>query len=76
MASKSGNRCRNAARRKVSYALMAKFSELLICGRCFSQNVRKPVRQVMSVHHRPLPLCHECSHEVRADKRAKILRFN
>jgi hypothetical protein len=75
MSSKAKNPCRNAAHRKVSYALMSRFSELLICARCFRQNVRKPVRQLMSVHHRPLALCHDCSHEVRAEYRARVLRF-
>ncbi len=61
---------------RVSYALMGRFSELLICGRCFSHNVRKPVRQLMSSHHRPLGLCHECSREVLADHKARILKLN
>lgn len=62
--------------KRVSYALMERFSEQLICGRCFRQNVRKPVRQVLSSHHRPLPLCRDCSNEVFADHRARVLKFN
>ncbi len=63
-------------RNKVSYALMARFTELLLCSRCFSQQVRQPVRQLMSSHHRPLALCHECSREVLAQHKARVLRFN
>jgi hypothetical protein len=63
-------------RSKVSYALMARFTELLICSRCFSQRVQRPVRQLISSHHRPLALCHECSREVLAQHKARVLKFN
>ena len=61
---------------RISYALMARFSESLICGRCFRRNVRKPVRQVFSSRHKPLPICHDCSSELFADQKASVLRFN
>lgn len=64
------------SRKKVSYELLERFSELLICGRCFRKHVRKPVRQLMSSHHRPVALCHDCSNEVLADRNARILRMN
>ena len=63
-------------RRKVSYTLLEHFSDLLICGRCFSQQVRKPVRQLLSSHHKPLALCHDCSREVLAEHRARVISFN
>ena len=63
-------------RNKVSYALMTRFTELLICSRCFSQRVQRPVRQLMSSHHRPLTMCHECSREVLAQHKARVLKFN
>jgi len=61
---------------RVSYALMARFSELLICGRCFSRNVRTPVRQLLSCHHKPMALCHACSTELHAGHQARILNLN
>ena len=67
---------RPARRSKVSYELLEHFSELLICGRCYRNNVRKPVRQLLSPYHRPLALCHDCSHELLADKKARILKLN
>jgi hypothetical protein len=63
-------------RSKVSYALLERFSDLLICGRCFSHKVCKPVRQVFSSHHRPLALCHECSRAIRSEHRAQVVRLN
>jgi hypothetical protein len=76
MSIKAKSAGRHAANQKVSYALLAGFSDLLICSRCLKQNIRKPVRQLMSVHHRPLALCHECSHEVHNDHQAAVLKFN
>lgn len=67
---------RPVQRSTVSYELLEHFSELLICGRCFRNNVRKPVRQLISQHHRPLALCHECSYELLADHKARVLKLN
>jgi hypothetical protein len=64
------------ATNKVSYALMGRFTELLICSRCFSHEVRRPVRQVMSSHHQPLALCHACGRKVLAQHKARVLKFN
>jgi hypothetical protein len=64
------------AAEKVSFALMGRFTELLICSRCFSHKVRRPVRQVMSSRHQPLALCHNCSRKVMAQHKARILKFN
>jgi hypothetical protein len=65
-----------SAASKISYALMGCFTELLICSRCFSHKVRRPVRQVMSNHHQPLSMCHACSRTVLADHKARVLKFN
>jgi hypothetical protein len=61
---------------RVSYELLARFSELLICGRCFSRNVLKPVPQVLSSRHKPLAICHECSRKLQADHQARVLQLN
>ena len=66
MASKTGSA------RKVDYSFLHRFTELLICSRCFSKRVRQPVRQLLSDRHRPLTLCHECCREARADYRAPV----
>jgi hypothetical protein len=76
MARKVNKPGRPARRRNVSYALLERFSELLICARCFRNNHRNPVRQILSRHHRPLPLCHKCSHEVLGDRNAEVLHLN
>jgi hypothetical protein len=75
MANRINNPCK-PRRRTVSYALMQRFSELLICGRCFSHQVRKPVRQLFSSHHKPLALCHDCSRKLRAEHKAQVVRLN
>jgi hypothetical protein len=76
MARKLNRPGRSVRRRNVSYALMARFSELLICARCFRNNRRNPIRQILSQHHRPLPLCHACSRELLADRNAEVLHLN
>jgi hypothetical protein len=59
--------------RKVDYSLLERFTELLICSRCFRKHMRQPVRQLVSGRHRPLALCHECASKAHADHRAPVL---
>ncbi len=61
---------------KVSYELLGYFTELLICSRCFSHKVQRPIRQLISSHHQPLALCHACSRKVLAQHKARVLKFN
>jgi len=63
------------ARAEVDYSLLERFTELLICARCFRKHVRQPVRQLVSGRHRPLALCHVCASRAAADERAPVLRF-
>jgi len=58
---------------KVDYSLLERFTELLICSRCFRKHQRQPVRQLVSGRHRPLALCQECAGKEHADHRAPVL---
>jgi hypothetical protein len=60
---------------KVDYSLLERFTDLLICSRCFKRKVHHPVRQLLSSHHRPLPLCHECAGTDTEMKRAPVVRI-
>jgi len=64
-----------SSKKKVDYSLLERFTELLICSRCFKQKVRQPVRQLVSGRHRPLALCHDCAREEFADHRAPVVRI-
>lgn len=60
---------------KVDYSLLERFTELLICARCFRKHIRQPVRQLVSGRHRPLALCHECATKAAADEAAPVVRM-
>ncbi|MDP7041564.1 MAG: hypothetical protein QGF91_02825 [Gammaproteobacteria bacterium] len=61
---------------KVSYKLLDRFTDLLICSRCFRRHVRQPVRQLLSTRHRPLALCNECSCKASAEHEARVTRLD
>ncbi len=61
-----------AKARKVDYSLLHRFTELIICSRCFKKQIRQPVRQLLSGRHRPLAMCHECASKARPDYRASV----
>lgn len=69
MASKS------AVGKKIDYSILARFTELLICSRCFQNKVRRPVRQLVSGRHRPLALCHDCTREHNSGYKAPVVRM-
>jgi len=58
---------------KVNYSLLDRFTELLICSRCFKRHVRQPVRQLLSTRHRPLALCNECSCKASVEHEARVV---
>lgn len=60
---------------KVSYTLLQRVSNLLICSRCFRRNVHQPLVQVFSRHHRPLPLCPACSGRLSSGHTARVISF-
>lgn len=60
----------------VTYRLLERVTNLLICSRCFRRNVRRPVKMVLSRQHKPMPVCAECSGESRASGPAKVLQLD
>lgn len=60
---------------KVDYSMLDRFTELLICSRCFSKHVHQPIRQLVSTRHRPLALCQACASKQRVTARAQVLRL-
>lgn len=63
----------NARDDKVSYRLMERITDLLICSRCFRRNVRKPVTTLLSTRQRPMPVCAECSGKIKPGHSAKVV---
>lgn len=45
---------------KIDLRLLSHITNLLMCSRCLRAGVRMRVRQLVSAHHRPQPLCREC----------------
>ena len=60
----------------VSYKLMDRVTDLLICSRCFRRNVRKQIRAKLSKHQRPMPVCDECSGRLKPGHVAKVVSFD
>lgn len=60
---------------KVDYSMLDRFTELLICSRCYSKHVHQPIRQLVSNRHRPLALCQECASKQMVNARAPVLRI-
>ncbi len=60
---------------KVSYALMDRVTELLICSRCFRRSVRKSVRTLISTRRPPMPVCDECSGRIKPGHTAKVIKI-
>ncbi len=58
---------------KISYTLMERVTDLLICSRCFRRNVRMPVRMLLSNRRRPMPVCDECSGRIKPGHKAKVV---
>jgi hypothetical protein len=50
---------------QVDFALLRRFSALLLCSGCLKQGRRTPVAQVISHRHRPRSLCPECQRHAR-----------
>ena len=75
MATQRKPAARKKAQCKVDYSMLDRFTELLICSRCFGKHVRQPIRQLVSNRHRPLALCQDCASKAMADVRAPVLRI-
>jgi len=58
---------------KVSYKLMERVTDLLICSRCFRRNVRKPITAMLSPGQKPVPICAECSGRLKPGHIAKVV---
>ena len=65
------------ARRKtrdcVSYSLMDRIADFLICSRCFRARKRQPISRPLSQRHAPVALCRKCSAERNADHQADLI---
>jgi DNA-directed RNA polymerase subunit RPC12/RpoP len=66
---------RKKAKCKVDYSMLDRFTELLICSRCYGKHVHQPIRQLVSTRHRPLALCQECASKQMLNVRAPVLRI-
>jgi superfamily II helicase len=75
MATHGKIKSRKKAKCTVDYSMLDRFTELLICSRCFSKHIRQPIRQLVSTRHRPLALCQECASEQMVSGRAPVLRI-
>ena len=75
MATRTEEKAKANAKAKVDYSFLERFTELLICSRCFQKKLRQPIRQLVSRHHRPLVLCHDCAREEYAEHRAPVFRL-
>lgn len=60
----------------VSYKLLDRVTDLLICSRCFRRNVRKPIRAKLIKSQRPMPVCDECSGRLKPGHVAKVVSFD
>ena len=60
---------------KVSYKLMERVTDLLICSRCFRRNVRRKITLYLSSQKRPMPMCDECSGRIKPGHTAQIVRL-
>jgi hypothetical protein len=63
-------------RENISYELMNRVTDLLICSRCFRRNVCKSIKTLLSHQHRPTPICAECSGEIKPGHVAKVINFS
>ena len=45
---------------KVDYGLLRRWSNQILCSRCFKRGQRTPVAQIISARHRLLSLCGSC----------------
>lgn len=61
---------------KVSYRLLDRFTDLLICSRCFRRHVRQPVRQLLSTRHRPIALCNDCACKASVEHEARVIQLD
>jgi len=75
MATHGKIKARHKAKCTVDYSMLDRFTELLICSRCFSKHIRQPVRQLVSNRHRPLALCQECASRQMINGPAQVLRI-
>ena len=57
----------------VSYSLMDRIADFLICSRCFRSKRRQPIRRPLSQRHRPLALCRKCSAELNGEHQADLI---
>jgi hypothetical protein len=58
-------------RSKIDFSLMERFTDRLLCGRCYRKGRRTPVPQLVSHRHGLLTLCAECRAET--DSRGRRL---
>lgn len=75
MATHGKIKARNKAKCTIDYSMLDRFTELLICSRCFCKHIRQPVRQLVSNRHRPLALCQECASKQMVNGPAQVLRM-
>lgn len=57
----------------VSYSLMERLADFLICSRCFRQNRHQPIRRPLSQYHQPVALCRKCSAELNGAHQADLV---
>jgi hypothetical protein len=50
----------------VTYGLLRRFSDQLLCSRCLRRGVKSRVAQIISERHRPQSLCAACREESRS----------
>jgi ribosomal protein L40E len=58
---------------RVSYGLLDRIADFLICSRCFRNNRVQPIRRPLSQRHQPVALCRKCSAELNHDHEADLV---
>jgi superfamily II helicase len=64
---------RAASRNQVSYGLLDRIADFLICSRCFRNNRVQPIRRPLSQRHQPVALCRKCSAELNHEHEADLV---
>jgi hypothetical protein len=58
---------------RVSYGLLDRIADFLICSRCFRNNRVQPIRRPLSRRHQPVALCRQCSAELNSAHDAELV---
>lgn len=59
----------------ISFSLLDRLTDDLLCTRCLRLGVRRRITQVVSCHHRPLTLCRECAPDSPRTPRRNVYRM-